>query len=105
MAAAPVYLVRLTEDRLRAFAEGEGLDALRRELRLYLTPHAAGCCADCGRAKLPSEDFYNSPESVGLLEVMLDGFKAVQAQPRVICRECYRLAFHRVSGDESICPL
>ena len=109
----PTYLLRLDQEQLcsvmRALsAPGNIADgraaAIGDKLRRYLTPHPNGHCADCGN-KLKRDGQYVSPESAALTEVVLEGFKAIESVPRTICTACYREAFARVSGPDSVCPI
>lgn len=102
------YLLRMTGDELVHFREQllkEGATdvcrSLGSKLKQYLSPYGPGVCADCGE-KMGTEQ-YVSPESGALTEVVLEGFKAIEARQRVICRKCLR-TYYLNRGDNDPFP-
>lgn len=102
------YLLRMSTDQVHEFAhqlmKEDATDcckALGKKLSYYLSPHPAGYCAACGK-QLGSES-YVSPESEALTEVVLEGFRAVEAQSRIVCKRCLR-QYYLNRGDNDPFP-
>ena len=101
-----MYLVRIeSEAELRAFEEAlrtsPNLKAqkLARNIRFYLTDYPAGQCADCG---IPLEGSgLVSKESAELNEVFLEGFRAIEAKPRIVCKPCWEKAAERLVAEQA----
>ena len=102
----PAYLLRIEDEaQLRLFADALTLSAhpqsqrLARKLQSYLTEFPAGHCADCGIV-LDGEALV-SPDSSELQEVMLEGMRAIEAKPRVVCRPCWQLSAERLVAEQA----
>ena len=102
----PVYLVRIEdEEELRLFAEALSLShhlkcqKLARKLNSYINVFPQGHCADCG-APFDGEMLV-SKDSAELNEVMLEGFRAVEAKPRIVCRPCWTKSAERLVAEQA----
>jgi hypothetical protein len=102
----PLYLLQIKdEEELRAFAAGLALSPdpkcqkMARKLGSYISQFPAGHCADCGA---PADgQMLVSKESSELNEVMFDGFRAVEAKPRIVCRPCWQKGAERLVAEQA----